>query len=133
MAHPRMFDPDDPILARVRELALGFPGAAEKVSHGRPAFYTKKVFAYYGGSVRRAKDDWIQYPQSVMLLLDAEERAALEQQETTFVPAYLGPSGWLGIDLTIAPDYEELAELIEMSYRRTAPASLVKELDAGGS
>ena len=32
MAHPQMFDDDDPMLARVRELALGFPEAAEKVS-----------------------------------------------------------------------------------------------------
>mgnify|MGYP000895616343 CR=1 FL=1 len=29
---------------------FALPGAAEKVSHGRPAFFTTKVFAYYGGS-----------------------------------------------------------------------------------
>ena len=52
MAHPIMFDDVDPMLLRVRHLALGFPGGAEKVSHGRPAFFTKKVFAYYGCSVR---------------------------------------------------------------------------------
>ena len=40
MAHNEMFDDGDPLLVRVREIALAFPGAAEKVSHGRPAFTT---------------------------------------------------------------------------------------------
>ena len=46
MAHPQKFDDGDPVLARVRELALALPDAGEKVSHGRPAFFTTKVFAY---------------------------------------------------------------------------------------
>src|SRR4051812_34572683 len=52
VAHPIMFDEADPVLARVRALALGFPDAAEKISHGHPAFFTTKIFAYYGGSVK---------------------------------------------------------------------------------
>ncbi len=130
MAHPEMFDHDDPLLARVRQIALGLPGADEKVSHGRPAFFTKKVFAYYGGSVRRGAGDWIQHPQSIMLLLDPDERAALLNDPRVFVPAYLGPSGWLGVDLAPTSDYGEVAELLEMSYRQTAPVRLVAELDA---
>jgi hypothetical protein len=47
-----MFDEADPVLDRLRALALAFPDAAEKVSHGHPAFFTTKVFAYYGGSVK---------------------------------------------------------------------------------
>ncbi len=129
MSHPLMFDPADPVLAQVRAIAFRFPGVAEKVSHGRPAFYTKKVFAYYGGSVRREAGDWIQYPQSVMLLLDSDERAALMDDDRSFVPAYMGPSGWLGLDLTAQPDFEEVAELMEMSFRATAPARLIRQLD----
>src|SRR5699024_3289456 len=52
MPHPIMFDEDDPVLARVRALALALPGAAEKISHGRPNFFTTKVFATYSGSLR---------------------------------------------------------------------------------
>ena len=129
MAHEEMFDRDDRMLAHIRGIALGFPGAAEKISHGRPAFYTKKVFAYYGGSVRRGYGDWVQHPQSVMVLLDAEERAAFVGDPRTFVPAYLGPSGWLGIDLKSSGDLEEVAELIDSSFRNTAPARLVNDLD----
>lgn len=130
MAHPEMFDHDDRLLARVRQIALGFPGADEKVSHGRPTFFTKKVFVYYGGSVRRGAGDWVQHPQSVLVLLDSDERAALLDDARTFIPAYLGPSGWLGIDVTPTSDFAEIAELIESSYRQTAPARLVNQLNA---
>ena len=129
MAHREMFDRNDPMLGRVRRIALGFPGAEEKISHGRPAFYTKKVFAYYGGSVRRGPGDWVEYSQSVMVLLDPDERAAYVDDARTFTPAYLGPSGWLGIDLTHFDDLQEVAELIDSSFRNTAPGRLVTELD----
>lgn len=118
MAHPRMFDDDDPILARVRELALAKPSAAEKVSHGRPAFFTKKVFAYYGGSVR-IEGEWVQHPHAVLVLPEPDERPALEQDERTFVPAYLGPSGWVGLDLDESTDWDEVAELLDASYLLT--------------
>ena len=129
MAHPQMFDPDDPVLARVREIAMSFPGAAEKVSHGRPAFYTKKVFAYYGGSVRHGDGDWEQHPQAVMLYLDEDERRALIDEPRSFVPAYLGGAGWLGLDLALDTDFAEVNELVDNSYRNTAPRRLIAELD----
>jgi len=129
MAHDEMFDRDDPMLALIRGIALGLPGAAEKISHGRPAFYTKKVFAYYGGSVRRGDGDWVQHPHSVMVLLDADERAAYLDDPRAFVPAYLGPSGWLGIDLMSTGDLEEVTELIDSSFRNTAPGRLITDLD----
>ena len=130
MAHERMFDPDDPVLAKVREIALRFPQADEKTSHGRPAFYTKKVFAYYGGAVRRGDGDWVQHPRSIMVLLDTDERAALLAEPRTFAPAYYGPSGWIGLDLSLDSDFAEVAELLDSSFRNTAAAHLVAELDA---
>lgn len=90
------------------------------------------MFAYYGGSVRRGAGDWVQHPQSVLIMLDLDERAALLEDSRTYVPAYLGPSGWLGIDLSPDADFGEIAELIESSYRITAPARLLAELDHGG-
>lgn len=134
MAHPQMFDDDDPVLARVRELALAFPGADEKVSHGRPAFFTKKVFAYYGGSLK-VDGEWVQHPQSVMVLVDDDERVALLADDRVFVPAYMGPSGWLGIDLDAGTDvdWEEVRELLDASYRLTAGKRLVADLDAAAT
>lgn len=132
MAHPLMFDEDDPVLARVRELAMSFPGAEEKVSHGRPAFFTKKVFAYYGGSVK-VDGDWVQHPESVVVQPDADERRALVEEPHVYVPAYLGPSGWLGIDLDADTDWLEVSELLDGSFRLTAPRRNVIELDARSS
>jgi predicted DNA-binding protein (MmcQ/YjbR family) len=132
MAHPQMFDDDDPMLERVRTIALALPGAQEKISHGRPAFHTVKVHCYYGGS-RKVDGQWEQHPQAVLLHLPPGERAALAEEARSFVPAYLGPSGWLGLDLGADTDLVELAELIEESYRTVAPARLIGQLETRGS
>jgi predicted DNA-binding protein (MmcQ/YjbR family) len=126
-----MFDDDDPFLERVRQLAASLPNAGEKVSHGRPAFFTKKVFAYYGGSLK-VDGEWVQHPQSIVVQPDEADRRALLEDVRVYVPAYLGPSGWIGIDLDAATDWSEIAELLDASYRLTAPARDVAELDAGG-
>ena len=111
MPHPQMFDDDDPWLERVRAIALALPGAQEKISHGRPAFHTVKVHCHYGGA-RKADGQWEQHPQAVLLHLPPRERAALAQEARSFVPGYLGPSGWLGLDLAEDTDLVELAEQI---------------------
>ena len=134
-----MFDDDDPFLARVRALAGRLPDADEKVSHGRPALFTKKVFAYYGGSLK-VDGEWVQHPHALVVLPDPEDRLALLDDERVFVPAYLGPSGWIGFDLdhldpTAADDdggWGEVVELLDASYRLTAPPKLVARLDEPG-
>ncbi|WP_334559724.1 MmcQ/YjbR family DNA-binding protein [Micromonospora sp. CPCC 205561] len=124
-----MFDEADPLLGRLRTLALAFPDAAEKVSHGRPAFYTTKVFAYYGGSVK-VDGVYQQHEQSVIVLVDPAERAALLAEDRCFVPAYLGAYGWVGVDLTDDIGWDEVGELLEASYRRTAGARRIALLDS---
>lgn len=129
MAHPPRFRADDPLLAKVREICLALPEAAEKISHGHPNFYTQKVFAVFGGLVKgdHAADT---YSQSMLFKPDGSEREALLADERFFVPAYYGASGWLGVNLRIRPDWAEVAELADMSYRNTASKRLIKELDA---
>ncbi len=137
MSHPPMFDETDPLLARVRELALAFPEAREKVSHGRPAFFTTKVFAYFGGS-EKVEGEWVQHPACVLVLPDEVDRRSLLEQDAgrVFVPAYLGPSGWLGVELPGARaakrHWAEITELLDASYRRTAGRRLVARLDTSG-
>lgn len=130
MAHPVMFDDADPSLVRVRTLALAMPGAAEKISHGRPAFYTQKVFCYYGAS-QRIDGVWTPHDQALIFIPDPDDAPALRQDRRFWVPAYLGPAGWLGIDIGDDTDWTEIAELIDASYRLTAPRRLVAELDSG--
>ena len=111
--------------------AGAFPEAQEKVSHGRPTFFTKKVFAYYGGSVK-VDGEYVQHPHAVLVLPDSDERRALVEDARVFVPAYLGPYGWVGFDLDDATDWDEVSELIDESYRNTAPRKAIAQLDAGG-
>lgn len=132
MPHPTMFDDDNPYLAQVRVVCLALPEAAEKVSHGRPVFYTDKMFAVFGGSVKGDHSSG-RYEDSVLIVPEPEERPALDQDARFFVPAYLGAAGWLGLDFRAAEvDWQEVAELVEVSFRQTAPRALIAELDARG-
>ena len=127
MAHPQMFDPDDPLLERVRRAALSLPEAQEKVSHGRPAFFTKKVFAHYGGTRKHVTGEMEQHPQAVLILPEPMHAEVLMERPDAFVPMYLGPSGWIGLEVNELGE-EELCELLTDSYRNTAPARLVRQL-----
>lgn len=129
MAHPLMFDDADPTLGRVRGLALAYPDAAEKISHGHPAFFTTRVFAYYGGSVK-VDGAYRQHERSLLVLVDPDEREALLGDDRSYVPAYLGPAGWIGVDLADDTDWDEIDELLDASYRRTAGKRRVAALDA---
>jgi predicted DNA-binding protein (MmcQ/YjbR family) len=126
-----MFDDADPVLGRVRELALALPDAAEKVSHGVPAFYTTKVFAYYGGS-EKVGDGHERHSASVLVLADPVERPALLDDTRFFRPMYLGVAGWVGLDLDDDTDWSEVAELVETSYRLTAGVRRARLLDQRG-
>jgi len=127
MSHPQMFDDDDPILARLREICLELPGAAAKVSHGRPAFFTKKIFAVYGAAVKgdhQSRD----HDHALIFKPADDEVYAIRADERFFVPAYWGPSGWMAIDLGEDTDWDEVVELVEDSFRSTASKNLISEL-----
>lgn len=127
MSHPKKFDDTDPVLARLREICLALPGADVKVSHGRPAFFTKKIFAGYG-AVLKGEHHTGQYDQALVFMPDEEEARALADDDRFFTPAYWGPYGWVGLDLSGTVDWDEVAELVETSYRETAPKKLIAEL-----
>lgn len=125
-----MYDEGDPLLARLRSIVLTFPEAQEKVAHGRPTFFTTKVFAYYGGSIKGDHASGA-LEHGLLFLPEESDREALLDDGRFLVPAYLGPSGWLALDLaTGSPDWEEVRGLVDASYRTTAPARLLAVLDA---
>lgn len=128
MAHPRMYDEDDPLLALVRRLCLGYPEALERESHGRPVFFAgRRTFAQYGVA---GEDD-----RRLVVRPDDVDRDALLQHPRASVPPYLGPAGWLAFELRDAPDLppldeQEMAELVDDSYRRVALVRMLRALDA---
>ena len=118
-------------LAQVREIALAFPAAFEKISWGRPVFCAPKMFLMYGGSVKGdKKGEYLAHPHSILVKVDDSDRRALEQDSRFFYPAYMGPFGWLGMDFTVrAVDWDEVTELVDSSFRLVAPKKSVKQLD----
>jgi hypothetical protein len=131
MAHPVMFSDDDPGLAELREICLALPGVEERVSHGRPTFRAGKIFAAFGGSERLRPGEHRQVPSALIFTPDPSDLPAIDGDDRFFVPAYYGPYGGRAIDLADPGiDWQEVAELVDASYRLVAPKKLVAELDA---
>jgi hypothetical protein len=112
-------------LREVRTVCLALPGVSERLSHGAPTFFVKKSFLMFHddhhGDGRLAI--WCAAPAGVQgELVDQEP-------ERFFVPPYVGPRGWLGLRLDIAPDWDELAQVAEDAYRCVAPKKLLQELE----
>jgi hypothetical protein len=118
-----MYQNDDPYLAEVRRVCLGFPEAVEVEAWGRPTFRAgKKIFAVFSGTDER--------PWGLIFKPDSEERDALLEDERFYSPPYFGPSGWLALDLEAAPvDWDEVRELADASYRQVALKRMLKALD----
>jgi predicted DNA-binding protein (MmcQ/YjbR family) len=109
---------------RLREVCLAFPEAEERETWGHATFRVRdKIFAMGGmdedGSV------------SVRCKARPGMQGALVGTEPKrfFVPAYVGHNGWIGIRLDASTDWDEVADLIEESYRMTAPKRLAALLD----
>ena len=123
MTHPRMYSDDDPYLNELRALALELPEATEVEAWGRPTFRAGKIFAVYSGIEER--------PYGVIVKPDSDERAALLQDDRLYAPPYYGPGGWVALDFDAAPvDWDEVAELLDASYRQIALKRQLKALDA---
>jgi hypothetical protein len=121
-----MYEDDDPFLAELRDACLAFPEAVEVEAWGRPTFRAgKKIFAVFSG------DD--EHPYTVIFKPDADDRAALLEDERFYSPPYFGPGGWLSLDFDVAPvDWDEVNELLDASYRQVALKRMLKTLDDAG-
>jgi predicted DNA-binding protein (MmcQ/YjbR family) len=131
MEHPIMFSDDDFGLADVRRICLALPEAYETISFGRPWFRVKTAFAVFGGGTKGPEK--VHYQSGLLFLPDADTRLALLEDPRFFVPGYMGPKGWMGLDLLAAPvDWQEVAELVETSYRSVANKRQLAALEATG-
>jgi predicted DNA-binding protein (MmcQ/YjbR family) len=108
---------------RVRRICLALPEAYEEETWGEATFRVrKKIFCIAGGHD----------PTKPSVSLKAgreDQQALLAQGEPFFFPAYVGPKGWIGVDLTSRRvDWTELEELITDSYRLAAPKKLAAQI-----
>jgi predicted DNA-binding protein (MmcQ/YjbR family) len=86
----------------------------------------------YGGNAKGPDSgDVTPFPYSMLAKVDESDHRALERDSRFYYPAYMGPSGWLGLDFTAAEvDCDEVRELVDASYRLVAPKKLIKEPDS---
>jgi len=89
-------------LERLRAICFALPHAAEKLSHGQPAFYIEKgkIFAWFwhnhhsdGRTAVMVKTSGIEEQE---MLIEADP-------ELYYRPAYLGPFGWVAIRIGRRP------------------------------
>jgi hypothetical protein len=110
-------------LDRLRRLCLSMPGAVEKLSHGAPTFFTPaRVFAmfvdnHHGDGHVAA---WLPAGPGV------QETLIEEAPQIYFRPPYVGPAGWIGVEMSRIDD-EWLASLVREAHQLIA----AKERKAG--
>jgi predicted DNA-binding protein (MmcQ/YjbR family) len=109
------------ITQAVRDACLWLPDAEEFLSHGSPNFRVRgKTFATYvvnhHGDGRVAL--WLTAP------LGSQELHVRAEPRHFFVPPYVGPRGWLGVNLDRGLNWQRIAELIREGYEKVAPAPL---------
>jgi hypothetical protein len=110
-------------LRRVRRICMTMSETLEKLSHGEPTFFAggKRVFAMFSGNHHNDGHVavWVPAPPGL------QEALVLEAPETYYRPPYVGPSGWIGIELDRIGD-EELAAHILQAWKMVAPTRLAK-------
>ncbi|HEU4960061.1 MAG TPA: MmcQ/YjbR family DNA-binding protein [Sphingomonas sp.] len=118
----------DNLLTRLRSTCLSLPETSERNSHGQPTFFVaNKQFAQFrdnhhgdGRTVVCVRTSGVDEQE---MLIEADPGAYSR-------PAYLGPSGWVSLNLARPDlDWTQVEERIATSWELAAPARL---LEAGG-
>ncbi len=124
-----MIDNDLPaeVLAAAPAVCLGFPQAEERETWGHPTFRVRdKIFAAFG------IDEQSERATMAMKAPPGEQELLLATGEPFFSPKYVGANAWIGLWVGPDTDWEEVAELVEDSYRMIAPKRLSAQLDDTG-
>lgn len=110
-------------LERLRAICLALPEAEETGGVGDPSFKVRdKIFAMRHQHHGRWSM-WCKTPPGVQPALIASDPSRF------FAPPYVGHHGWVGVYLDVPLDWDEVADLVTDSYRKTAPKRLVRQLD----
>jgi hypothetical protein len=107
----------------VREICLWFPEATEVTSHGMSDFRVRgKTFATYAinhhGDGRIAL--WLNSPAG------AQHEHVSSEPKQFFIPPYVGPRGWLGVNLAKGISWKAVARLVRDAYEKVAPPALAR-------
>jgi predicted DNA-binding protein (MmcQ/YjbR family) len=116
---------DRGIHSAVRELCLAFPQVEEFESHGSPNYRARigakkgKVFAVW--ALNHHGDGHV----ALWLNTPAMEQSRLLATPHVYKPPYVGPSGWIAVELNKGVSWKRVCELVHMAYVNSSPAKLV--------
>jgi predicted DNA-binding protein (MmcQ/YjbR family) len=118
---------EDRRLIRLTKICLALPETTRDCHGSHAGFLVrKKTFAYF---LNDHHGDGIVAVTCKVLPGDNTALAA-EQPGRFYMPAYIGPRGWVALRLDVGEvDWDEVSELVVCSYRLVAPkrlAALVK-------
>jgi hypothetical protein len=107
------------VLEGVTKIAQALPGAVCEQKGDHAIFRVrKKVFAYF---LNNHHGDGIVSICGKTLPGDHTALVASDPKKF-YLPAYIGPRGWVGLRLDVGKiDWEEVGELLKGSYLMTAP------------
>ena len=92
------------------------PGAIEKTSHGEPTFFTpKRVFAMFANNHHDDGHVAVWLPAGP----GAQDAMIEEAPQIYFRPPYVGPAGWIGVELSRVDD-DQLGALIREAFQLSA-------------
>jgi hypothetical protein len=116
------------LVTRVRAICQRFPEVTERPSHSAPTWFVRDRKSFvtiwaYGHHENEFAHLWC------AALPGAQGELIAAAPDRYFRPPYVGHRGWVGVRLEPAPDWHELAELIDDAYRSVAPNKLVALLD----
>ncbi|HEX2473674.1 MAG TPA: MmcQ/YjbR family DNA-binding protein [Lacipirellulaceae bacterium] len=110
----------------VRDVMASLPETEEFVSHGAPTFRVRgRVFASY--TINHHGDGRV----ALVLMAPRGAQAAFTKlnPDAYFVPPYVGPKGWLGIELDKGLGWETIREHAREAYEMVAPPELANAVE----
>ena len=111
-------------LEKLSAICLSFPQATPENNDSHATFrVSKKVFAYY---LDNHHGDGI-VSVCCKVLPGDNERLIAANPRKFYMPAYVGPRGWVGLRLDRPTvDWSEVRELVHGSYMQTAQKKLMQ-------
>lgn len=115
-------------LDRITRIALKLPDVTREMTGAHASFAVrKKIFAYF---LNNHHGDGIVSICAKTLPGDHTALVAADPHRF-YLPAYIGPRGWVGLRLDRGKiDWEEVDELLKGSYLLTAPKSVRAKMTA---
>ena len=114
-------------LEKLAKVFMALPGVTKEEMHGHMAFKVgKKTFAYY---LNDHRGDGI-VSVCCKVLEGDNERLIDSNPRKFYMPAYIGPRGWVALRLDrTTVDWSEVRELVRGSYEQAAPKKLLRQLE----